>query len=213
LSITGAASAGTNLSLAKVSGAASARWEDFFEFNTDAVGPGQHIIVSSTLELDGDLFVFASPQANAGVAFEIYDLSASIGLPPSPYGSSIWGSAIHDESVGLVEQNEIPGSIELTQLLRNGTRNYLSFLMSLSGGGSSGSPGGMVMEANVFQSLHWGGVVKVTDLAGNVIPRDHWSITSESGFDYSKPFGVPEPSSTIVICTALCAATIGCRRI
>lgn len=48
-------------------------------------------------------------------------------------------------------------------------------------------------------SIHWDGVVRVEDqLTGELI--DDWTVTSRSGFDYSKPFTpVPEPSSTALV--------------
>jgi hypothetical protein len=56
--------------------------------------------------------------------------------------------------------------------------------------------------ATVSRSLHWGGIEMVSDQNGN--PIDDWTITSESGFDYSKPFGVPEPSSILLLNIMLC---------
>jgi hypothetical protein len=35
-------------------------------------------------------------------------------------------------------------------------------------------------------------------------PVENWTITSESGFDYSKPY-VPEPASGVLLSSALCA--------
>jgi hypothetical protein len=52
-----------------------------------------------------------------------------------------------------------------------------------------------------------GGIESVTDVDGNVIPRDEWSIESESGFDYSRSWDeqqVPEPSNVLLLGTALC---------
>jgi hypothetical protein len=57
--------------------------------------------------------------------------------------------------------------------------------------------GTALLTANFSSSLKWGGIESVTDLEGNPIPREDWTITSESGFDYSRPFDeqVPEPAS------------------
>jgi hypothetical protein len=58
-------------------------------------------------------------------------------------------------------------------------------------------------SADVSGSLHWGGIQSVTDEFGN--PINDWTITSQSGFDYSKPFSVPEPSSLLLLLMVLCA--------
>jgi hypothetical protein len=64
-------------------------------------------------------------------------------------------------------------------------------------------PGSVTISADVSGSLHWGGIESVTDEFGNLITD--WTITSASGFDYSKPFGVPEPSSVLLLSIVLCA--------
>jgi PEP-CTERM motif len=71
-------------------------------------------------------------------------------------------------------------------------------------------------EAHLFAdfggSIHWDGIQSVEDaVTGEVI--DDWTITSASGFDYSKPFEVPEPSSVLLLATALWARlALGRRR-
>jgi hypothetical protein len=50
-------------------------------------------------------------------------------------------------------------------------------------------------------SIHWGGIESVTNAATGELLTG-WTITSDSGFDYSKPFEVPEPSSVLLFATA-----------
>lgn len=47
-------------------------------------------------------------------------------------------------------------------------------------------------------SLHWGGIQNVRNAVTNE-PILDWTITSDSGFDYSKPFSVPEPSAIVLL--------------
>jgi hypothetical protein len=51
-------------------------------------------------------------------------------------------------------------------------------------------------------SIHWGGIESVRNAATGELLTD-WTVTSESGFDYSKPF-VPEPSSSVLLAFVLC---------
>jgi hypothetical protein len=62
----------------------------------------------------------------------------------------------------------------------------------------------MSTDADFTHTLSWGGITQITDHAtGAVI--DDWTITSESGFDYSKPFPVPEPSTLVLAALGLVA--------
>ncbi len=58
-------------------------------------------------------------------------------------------------------------------------------------------------------TLAWGGIDSVTDADGNLITD--WSITSGSGFDYSKPYSVPEPSTFVLL--GLGALTLAAGRL
>jgi hypothetical protein len=53
-------------------------------------------------------------------------------------------------------------------------------------------------------TISWGGIDSVTD-ADTGLPIDNWMITSESGFDYSKPYVVPEPTSVALLSVGFCA--------
>jgi hypothetical protein len=70
----------------------------------------------------------------------------------------------------------------------------LGFRVTLRGEADAGGAT-TIFGGDFSGSLHWGGIQSVTDLNGNPIPDGHWSIRSASGFDYSKPFSVPEPSA------------------
>jgi hypothetical protein len=58
-------------------------------------------------------------------------------------------------------------------------------------------------SGELSRSLTWGGLEGVYDFfTGEKL--DDWTITSESGFDYSQPFPVPEPSSIVLVIAASC---------
>ncbi len=66
-----------------------------------------------------------------------------------------------------------------------------------------------VFNASFEHTLEWGGITSVTR-ASTGEPIIDWSVTSESGFDYSQVFPIPEPSVSILLFTA--AATLVLRR-
>jgi hypothetical protein len=84
----------------------------------------------------------------------------------------------------------------------NDIGNRIGFTLTLLAEDSAQGTTLAQIEGFYFGSLHWGGIESVIDSSGNVIPQDQWTITSASGFDYSKPF-VPEPSSIFLLATAL----------
>ncbi|MBA3481814.1 MAG: hypothetical protein H0T51_08370 [Pirellulales bacterium] len=60
-------------------------------------------------------------------------------------------------------------------------------------------------SAGVYSNtLTWGGITSVRDAETGELIED-WTITSESGFDYSRPYVVPETSSLVLLMTCLCA--------
>ena len=65
----------------------------------------------------------------------------------------------------------------------------------------------MTTDTDFTHTVTWGEITQVTDHSnGQVI--DNWKITSESGFDYSQPFPVPEPSSIAIFAVALLTMTV-----
>ena len=51
------------------------------------------------------------------------------------------------------------------------------------------------------KTLNWGGITEVLNPATGA-PITNWTLTSESGFDYTKPFPVPEPAGLALLAGA-----------
>jgi hypothetical protein len=64
--------------------------------------------------------------------------------------------------------------------------------------------------ADFSRTVTWGGITKVTNAATGE-PILDWTITSLSGFDYSRSYLVPEPASILIIGLGLCG-WLGVRR-
>ena len=59
-----------------------------------------------------------------------------------------------------------------------------------------------VFNASFENTLEWGGITSVTD-ADTGEPITDWSVTSESGFDYSQVYPAPLPSSVILLVSGM----------
>ena len=95
-------------------------------------------------------------------------------------------------------ENGVPHDIGFTlEVLASGhaNRNH-----QLSPGPVEGS-----LLALYRNSVTWGGISGVMN-AETGDPVENWTIASESGFDYSRPYGVPEPASLLLIGLALCCS-------
>lgn len=102
---------------------------------------------------------------------------------------------------------EPPKHVFLVLRTRNGLPSPLGYGLNLSMKAQGHSAVETLILGDFSGSIHWDGVVSVKDeLTGELI--DDWTVTSLSGFDYSKPFtpGVPEPASLTLMAIVLCAA-------
>jgi hypothetical protein len=116
-------------------------------------------------------------------------------------------------------QNNAPTSIPVTLSFVSGAP--FNFQMELRaeavGSTGNGDPAAIAFAngtSNFGHTLSWGGIDSVTDANGN--PVTGWTITSDSGFDYTQPFvDVPEPSTFAFLAVALPGLLLAsryCRR-
>jgi hypothetical protein len=124
-------------------------------------------------------------------------------------------SAILESSAGydinsiqnLGSENQASASIPVTITVQTGLFFPLGATMQVIAVSSTSSDGTNPQNANsqvtadYAHTLAWGGIDSVTDDNGN--PVTGWSVTSDSGFDYSKPYNVPEPASFALLAVAL----------
>ena len=216
VSIQAGASAGMEKNRAEVRSSAVAEWRSGVTFQVPELVGGEYT-VTSLLYLDGDMSGSASGEnAQMYADFRIEYLGGLGALPEAPYADGSWGS-IH-ASNGGPEKNEIPNVIRLTRIFRSQFSTAIGFRFLLGGSAFSDSlhfsadeatAGTAFVAADASHSLRWGGVESVIDEFGN--PVTNWTLIGDDGFDFSKPFPVPEPTGVVSALGAL--LFLGFRRI
>jgi hypothetical protein len=187
---------------------ASASWHDITVFEVAGVPPGQPYIVSSALQPDLQRFELNGEAVGEESTAKMSLIIKSFGvpLPESPYGGNLWGS--FDSDSDEFDQTQYPPALILfEEELLTGEAQRRGYSVELDGKALVGFSGGVAKAtANFGNSLKWGGILSVRDAVTGVEIHD-WTITSASGFDYSKSFDeqqVPEPASIALLSAASC---------
>ena len=89
-------------------------------------------------------------------------------------------------------------NIEMTFEITNGVPYRIALDMQIFGDVMAERDQIADFDAEFQHTLRWGGIESVRD-ATTGEPITDWTITSDSGFDYSKPADVPEPTSAILL--------------
>lgn len=206
LSIRAYAGAGAPGAWANAEGSATASWLDVITVTTDAVPLGEQIIMEASLNVFGILNAVATGQGRAGATLTISDLGA-----PSLLNGSMLAMNIFDLAHGTFLDQPVGDLLQVRMTLTNGARVPIGYSMSLGVGGASdgdssvsdAAPGSMNADAIAIDSLHWGGIRRVTDRFGNTLGSV--TVASDSGFDFSRSSanGIPEPSGLVLMLATL----------
>jgi hypothetical protein len=185
----------------------SASWADTALLSVPLAEPGRSFTFYATLYLDGDMAASVSKSGAYGTAEADIRLALSgSGVPPGPYAGGYWGRVYRDISNPNNDIGDLPGgAIPLAIPMPNGEFVGFNYTMFVTGQMRISNQAGFVapgfgttdcfFAANFGQSLRWGGVSGVIDTETGQ-PVTDWTITSESGFDYSQP--VPEPATLAI---------------
>ena len=192
--------------------------------DADEIPIGTVMIAKATIDLHGWFKVDGK-----GVLSRHYDLPAADyqqgsgsvtlrinGIPNSPYPFGVFGHQEHGyisrfpktvQDVTFIDQ-PAPDRIDIERAWLWGSPNHIELAMTLDGlafaadnlaGGGSQALG--EFEAAFARTLTWGGISSIVRYDTMETITD-WTISSASGFDYSKPAGVPEPSGLLLAATA-----------
>ncbi|MBI3840315.1 MAG: hypothetical protein HY288_20530 [Planctomycetia bacterium] len=162
--------------------------------------------VHATLQLHGALNINTVGTIDQGDSQASLFLAViGTGVPSPPPFDPWWGTIANgNDPLFPVVMHEPPDTIPLSFLINYGEPFDINVELSISAfslsqtafGTGSTRPAsvGVVYDGDFSKTLTWGGITSVTD-AYTGEPIEGWTITSASGFDYSKP--APEPSTLI----------------
>jgi len=184
----------------------TARWHDTAIISTGQ--PGRTVHAAARLIVSGSVGADASGQATGHSSGRI-DLSLETGdssistLPDPPYDAN-WFAQANDDDLHLLRyEHPAPAVIPITLNLTDGQPATLDYMLTLTPTGDAGisdsTVGGTAavsLSGNFSGTALWGGISSVTDANTNQ-PIQNWTISSASGFDYSRP--APEPASAAAL--------------
>ena len=177
--------------------------------------PGRLVKIHASLKVHGT--TFSSPAGNANTAVQISGTSIT-----GPHGNDVWAGSTFGVNLDPPnffdsDKDNIPDSFIVPVVLAGpmGQRTFQDFKITLSGSALAS-----VLEPNFLtstaaatygQTLTWNGISSVEDATTGEVIND-WSLISDSGFDYAKPFGVPEPSTFVLVVSSFCVLGLVRRR-
>jgi hypothetical protein len=189
-------------------GGASASWSDFATFTTAGLPLGAPLILHGGFLLDGMLAVVGDGNGDAFVHL----------VNPEIIGGS---ADFRVDTQGGSRAMNLFENIPTLFAVQNGQEVPFSVSISVGaalGDGSGLEPGDSVggsAFALFSDTLRWGGISSVIDgNTGNMI--SNWTVTSQSGFDYSQPAPVAAPvpwpaTLTLTAIGALLGLFVHCR--
>jgi hypothetical protein len=203
--------------------------EDTIALRTETIPFGNSLLIRAKLTVDGS-FVVDLPITPAHqdpfdprliVPASRGSVGGGLGIFASK-GSFIDGGGPSATLAGLCINLCVSGDGEMPPVefvtwsfvTKNGELTPMSYGVELNVKALASTGNEAVIIGNFTGSIHWGGIQSVEDAVTGEVIND-WTITSQSGFDYSKSFEaqIPEPSSLMLLATALCAPlALGRRR-
>jgi hypothetical protein len=207
-------------------GSASATFDDFIVGGTKSRPTGTAVILHAHLNLTGDMNAVAT-DSGGGSNSQVWLTVEGTGItpPPSPvppqFGQVLNTFAFAADAApahgNLTFVAPFPSRIPIEILAAAGlpfpVEYEIGIIGNMSAGGAfeNGTSASSTLTAFFGHTVSWGGIDSVTDAATGDVIQD-WSVTSDSGFDYSKPFvEVPESGGLMLTILALCAFLI-CSR-
>jgi hypothetical protein len=197
---------------ANVSGTVSASWEDITTLDSDILTPGTPLRATAKLILSGSVSAVSFGGISPGAHYTGGSVTATlegIGFPAPTQEADSNDNIAHS----FIATQQPQGVIEIQIDTIAGEAEDFGEKLTVSGnagartiGSFPPSPGavGTSVGAALGGTLRWGGITSVIDLDTG-LPVENWTVTSASGFDYSKPAPefTPEPATITLIAIAM----------
>jgi len=210
----------------EINGSATAFWQDTMTIFDGSLDLGAPLAVTTRTTIRGGLLTLAGNLPSRKECPNCPTIGphvgiAEVGLFLQDHSSNTLNFGDDDGVLKIGEAtsgNDVPTlelppeSIDVQHLVVNGEPYTIGFGLSVGGEARAGFTILAVINADYSRTLNWGGITSVVDMATGEEVQG-WTVSSASGFDYSKPFGVPEPSSILLLASGLCARlALGRRR-
>lgn len=196
-----------------------AKWLDRIVLNVPLLSPGHSIKLNAIFNIAGNIGAMANLQPaipdmhpsypKQGSTADIYlslmltNSNGSVDPLDGCYLGSLCGERDIEPGVDLDLDLPVPRFVKTAFTVPNGVGTHVSFNATLAAEVAASQTTEASAVGIIRNSIHWGGIESVTDADTGEVYED-WTITSDSGFDYSKPF-VPEPSALVLLATAAIA--------
>jgi hypothetical protein len=200
---------------------AEASWNDSVTISAPDQADGASITLHASLSFHGTFTANAAanppqlqpvqPCTSDGICFHqsMSGAGAQVAISGAAGFSGVSVRGLEQaDGTGIDNRVELPDTIPFDIVTHVGSTIDVRVDLTVSGDVSAkggeliGDSSSGFFEANFGETLFWGGISSVTDDSG--APIANWSIASDSGFDYSKPFvEVPEPSVFLLVVTPL----------
>jgi len=143
-----------------------------------------------------------SSQAEGGTAQINVGMGSTIVTQGKAFNFNVGG-----QSIGSGPPVEPPDLMATLYPILNGVPSTLFVQVSITAEANSpsdprvASNNSASFDGDFSGSMHWGGIQDVEDATGHILTG--WTVTSASGFDYTKPYSVPEAATSILLTQAL----------
>jgi hypothetical protein len=188
-----------------------ASWQEDIFFNSDELPPGFLVALHSKLRVAGQLVATMDGGPIGGFRGGRVQLTAAVVPINFVVANAGLGVRIenldHSESIDTFANQEV--DIALLATNKQTVSRGVGVIVTAQAVASSqlAAAGYVIGEFNgaLAHTLTWGGITHVTNAETGEEITDY-TITSESGFDYTKPFPAPEPACPALLAVAAVAA-------
>ncbi len=198
------------------------QWDDISTIDVPTIADGTMVKVDAALELKGSYAAGASGSVVANQHFASWSVAVKLtGLGLLDHNNATGTTLLAGGTGDIIQSLNtqiVDMVIPISYMVPVGEADYIGEELTTFGGASvttyASAPGTVssFFSAQFSDTLSWGGITDVID-PDTGLPITDWTVSSQSGFDYSQPApdDVPEPVQTSVLMLAATALLARCR--